>query len=113
LGVGGMLVLSGCGGGPGPQVGTVPVAADDSAGGFEEVVTAVERANMAVCAPAEGGAYIPLPAPAAAAATAAAFFRLVRAPGRGTACGDARAGGAGGTPLSRMGMGMRCREESG
>jgi len=75
LGVGGMLVLSGCGGGPGPQVGTVPVAADDSAGGFEEVVTAVERANMAVCAPAEGGAYIPLPAPAAAAATAAAYFR--------------------------------------
>ena len=42
-----------------------------------DVVAAVERAKIALCAPGEGGAYIPLPAPPAEAAAAAANFRYL------------------------------------
>jgi len=75
LGVAGLLILAGCGGDAGPRAVTVPVAAHDPAGGFEAVIAAVGRANIAVCAPTEGGDFIPLPAPAGPAAAAAAYFR--------------------------------------
>jgi len=76
LGVGGMLVLSGCGR-AGPPADAVPPAAIDAAGVFEEVAAAVPKARIALCAPAEGGTFIPLPAPAPTAAAAATYFRYL------------------------------------
>ena len=52
-------------------------AADTAADAFRDVVAAVERAKIALCAPGEGGAYIPLPAPPAPAAASAANFRYL------------------------------------
>lgn len=47
------------------------------ANGFAEVLDAVGRAKIAVCTPAEGGAFIPLPAPPGQTAAAAATFRYL------------------------------------
>lgn len=78
----GLLALSGCADRQDQQAGAVPAAAADRAGsstadGFQEVLTAVGRANIALCAPAEGGAYIALPAPPAEAAAVAYYFRYL------------------------------------
>ena len=55
-----------------------PVAREDGvADAFRDVVAAVDRAKIALCAPGEGGAYIPLPAPPAQAAASAANFRYL------------------------------------
>ena len=78
--VGGLAVLSGCAGPRGP----VPTAAsgggavaDEASGGFGEVLAAVASAKVPLCAPGEGGAYIPLPPPPGQAAAAAAYFRYL------------------------------------
>jgi hypothetical protein len=79
--LGGLLVLAGCGGGQSQQetVAQEVGAAvhDDGPSGFKEVVAAVERAKIALCASGEGGAYIALPAPPAQTAAAAANFRYL------------------------------------
>src|SRR5687768_15799755 len=76
LGVGGLLALSACGGGAQePHASVAPAAAGETAAAFGEVVAAVERTGVALCPPAEGGAYIPLPAPPPEAAAAASYFR--------------------------------------
>jgi hypothetical protein len=76
LGVGGLLALTACAGTT-TKVDAGPAAAGQTAGPFEEVVAAVGRAKIALCAPAEGGAYIPLPAPSGEAPAAAAYFRYL------------------------------------
>ena len=76
LGVSGLLALSGCAGDAGRQAGQVRPAVDGG-GGFEDVVAAVQRARIALCAPAEGGAFIPLPATPRDAAAAATYFRYL------------------------------------
>lgn len=79
--LGSLLVLAGCGGGQSQQetlaqeVGAT--VHGDGVSGFAEVVAAVERASIALCASSEGGAYISLPAPPALAAAAAANFRYL------------------------------------
>ena len=74
----GLLALGGCGGGRSAQDTAAPVAADgEAADGFRDVAAAVERAKIPLCAPGEGGAYIPLPAPPAQAAASAANFRYL------------------------------------
>lgn len=76
--VGVLLVLSGCAGprGPGPTAASGRGAVGDETG-FGEVLAAVARAKTALCAPGEGGAYIPLPPPPGPAAAAAAYFRYL------------------------------------
>lgn len=77
--LGGLLALSACGGRESPQAGVAPAAADGAAtSGFSEVVAAVGKAKIALCTPAEGGAYIPLPAPPGQTAAAAANFRYLQ-----------------------------------
>lgn len=77
FGLGGLLALSGCGGSGSPQAGAVVPAPGPATGGFEDVVAAVQRAKIALCEPAEGGAFIPLPAPPAESAAAATYFRYL------------------------------------
>ena len=77
--LGGLLVLSGCarsGGHVSPAV-TGGTVGDEAAGGFGEVLAAVAKAKIVVCAPGEGGAYIPLPSPPGEAAAAASYFRYL------------------------------------
>jgi hypothetical protein len=79
--LGGLLVLAGCGGGQSQQETVAQEVGatvhGDGPSGFGEVVAAVERANITLCASSEGGAYIALPAPPAQAAAAAANFRYL------------------------------------
>lgn len=78
--MGGLLVTSACArtGGPVPPAATTGgTVGDEVAGGFGEVLAAVAKANIAVCAPGEGGAYIPLPPPPRQAAAVAAYFRYL------------------------------------
>ena len=79
LGIGALLALSACGGRDGAQAGAVaaPAAGGASTAGFDDVVAAVGKARIEVCAPAEGGAFIPLPAPPDEAASAASYFRYL------------------------------------
>jgi hypothetical protein len=80
LGISGLVVLSGCAGGERPQVDQATAtsgASDATADGFDDVLAAVGRAKVALCAPAEGGAYIPLPAPPAQAGAATPYFRYL------------------------------------
>ena len=77
LGLGGLLALSGCGRGASTPARAVSPAPVEAAGGFDDVLAAVDRAKIALCAPAEGGAFIPLPAPPAEAAAAATYFRYL------------------------------------
>ena len=76
--VGGFLVLSGCartGGSIPPAAATDGTVGNEAVGGFGEVLAAVASAKIALCAPGEGGAFIPLPPPPGQAAAAAAYFR--------------------------------------
>ena len=75
LGAAGLLAMVGCGPGGGTRPVAVPAATAEAAAGFDEVVAAVEKAKIALCTPAEGGAFIPLPAPPGEAAAAASYFR--------------------------------------
>jgi len=79
--LGGLVALAACGGGPGPRDGAVPASAaaakGEAASGYGEILAAVERAKVALCASGEGGAYIALPAPPAEAAAASANFRYL------------------------------------
>ena len=78
--LGGLLVLSGCGPTEGrspPRSATGGTVGDEAAGGFGEVLTAVASAKIALCAPGEGGAFIPLPSPPGQAAAASAYFRYL------------------------------------
>ena len=52
-------------------------AGDEATGGFGEVLAAVAKAKIVLCAPGEGGAYIALPPPPGEAAAAAAYFRYL------------------------------------
>ena len=73
----GSLALAGCGGADSPADMAAPVATEDGADAFRDVVSAVDRARIALCTPGEGGVYIPLPAPPAQAAASAANFRYL------------------------------------
>jgi hypothetical protein len=79
--LGGLIALSGCGGGQGRQDGDAVAGANavhgDAPDRFVEVLAAVEGAKVALCASGEGGAYIPVPAPPADAAAASATFRYL------------------------------------
>ncbi len=75
--VGGLLALSGCAGAAAPQAGPLQPAEGEPVRGFGEVLAAVGRAKVALCAPDEGGTYIPLPAPPGQTAAVAAYFRYL------------------------------------
>jgi hypothetical protein len=77
LGISGVLALSGCGGGGSQRAERVSTASVVDPGAFDDVVAAVERARIALCPPAEGGAFIPLPTPPREAAAAASYFRYL------------------------------------
>ena len=78
--LGGLIALAACGGDQSALDRAAPAAAaadDEVAGGFREVLAAVDRAKVALCASGEGGAYIALPAPPSEAAAASANFRYL------------------------------------
>jgi hypothetical protein len=77
LGAGALLVLCGCGGGHPSRGGAGPAVAAGSAGAFDEIVAAVGQARIALCTPAEGGAYVALPAAGGEAAATASYFRYL------------------------------------
>jgi plastocyanin len=73
-----LLLLVGCGTTTSHATARAQLAADSqSADAYEEVVSAIEHAGVAVCPPADGGGYIPLPRPSAEAATASSAFRYL------------------------------------
>ena len=76
--VSGVMALSLAACGNESAVGSGPPAGDGATeGAFGEVVAALQRAEVRMCEPAEGGAYIPLPAPSDPTARELSYFRYV------------------------------------
>lgn len=72
-----LLLLAGCSGAAPRHTAHAQLAPDgDSGGAYEEVVSAIEHAGVAVC-PSGEATYVTLPRPSAQAATASSAFRYL------------------------------------
>ena len=71
-----LLLLAGCVTAPSHAAHTQLTADRQATGAYEEIVSAIEHAGVAVC-PAEEGTYVTLPRPSAEAASASSAFRYI------------------------------------
>lgn len=73
-----LLALSGCGGGGGrPTVARTPATDGGSGARFDQIVAAVDQANVPWCPEPDGERYVALPTPPAESAAAASYFRYL------------------------------------